>query len=492
MNPLKKLAGQTVLYGLSSVIGRFLNYLLVPLYTNIFLPQEYGVVTEFYAYIGFFVVLLTYGMETAYFRFSSQSKNKEEGEKHYATALWSILVSSALFLSVFLLYADSIALAIEYPQHTEYVKYFSLILALDTLCALPFARLRLQEKAFHFAGIKLLNIGINIGANLFFLLFLPYCISENILLPLHKFYLPEIGVGYIFISNLLASAITFLLLTPLFTPLKKGWNKLQWSKMIRYAIPLVFVGFAGIINEMADRIMLKQLLPFELSERMAMIGIYGANYKIAILMTLFIQAFRYAAEPFFFSQSKEENANQLYIKILDFFVLFGCTAFLFILFYLDIVQYFIGEKYRSGLDAVPILLLANLFLGIQVNISIWYKLTGHTKTGALIAIITAIITIGLNYLLIPTLYYMGSAWATLAAYLTMVALTALAGKKYYPIDYNWKKITLYIGSAIGLYFICQYFIEVFQFELPIKLLVNSLLLIPFFLLVWLMERKIKA
>lgn len=488
MKGLKSLAGQTALYGLSSVIGRFLNYLLVPLYTHIFLPKEYGVVTEFYAYVGFLVVILTYGMETAYFKFSSESR-AAQSLKQYSTALWSLLTSSIIFLLLSNLFAPQVAIWLEYPQHPEYIRIFGFILALDAISALPFARLRLENKAFRFAFIKLTNIGFNIGANLFFLLFLPYCIENNLLKPLHFLYNENIGVVYIFISNLLASGITFLLLIPQLSAVREGMDRDQWKKMMRYALPLVLVGLAGIINEMADRIMLKQLLPFKLEKRMAMIGIYGANYKIAMLMTLFVQAFRYAAEPFFFNRSQEEDSKMLYAKVLDFFVLFGSLSFLLILFYIDIIQFFIGAEYRSGLKAVPVLLLANLFLGIQVNISIWYKLTGQTKIGALIALITAFITIVLNYFLIPEKNYMGSAWATLVAYLVMVVLTTLAGKKYYPVPYRWKKIGLYIITALVLYFFSENIITMLNPQLWLKLTLNSLLLLPFLLMAWVLERK---
>ncbi|MEX2588630.1 MAG: polysaccharide biosynthesis C-terminal domain-containing protein [Chitinophagales bacterium] len=491
MNPLKKLAGQTVLYGLSSVIGRFLNYLLVPLYTNIFLPEAYGVVTEFYAYVGFFVVLLTYGMETAYFNFASGKKGDEK-ESYYATGLWSLLGTTSVFLFLALVFSPQIATFLEYPNNPEYIQYFAWILTLDALSALPFARLRLENKAARFAGIKILNISINIGANLFFLVLLPWLIKNEILESLHFLYNPEIGVAYIFISNLLASIVTLIFLLPLFKGLKIGWSPSQWKPMVKYALPLMVVGFAGIVNEMADRIMLKQLLPFELKERMAMIGIYGANYKIAILMTLFIQAFRYAAEPFFFNQASSKDAKKLYVKVLDFFVLFGCLVFLGVLFYIDIVQYFIGEAYRSGLKAVPVLLMANLFLGIQINISIWYKLTGQTKTGALIALATAFITVLFNFLLIPEFYYMGSAWATLIAYVSMVIMTALAGHKYYPVKYNWEKITLYILTALALYLLSANLDLLFQMETTTRLLINTILLLPFILLIWILERKIKG
>lgn len=487
MNPLKSLAGQTALYGLSSVVGRFLNYLLVPLYTNIFLPEAYGVVTEFYAYVGFFVVILTYGMETAYFRFASQ--HKDRAESHYSTALWSLIFSSSAFLALTWFNVNAIAGFLEYPGHPEYIVYFAWILALDALSALPFARLRLKNQAVKFASVKLLNIGINIGANLFFLLFLPFCIRENILPALHSLFDPSIGIGYIFISNLLASGITFLVLIPLFLPVKNGWDSKQWKSMLQYALPLVLVGLAGIVNEMADRIMLKQLLPFDLEKRMAMIGIYGANYKIAILMTLFVQAFRYAAEPFFFNRAEDEDSKKLYARVLDFFVLFGCLAFLVVLFYIDIIEHFIGPAYRSGLNAVPVLLLANLFLGIQINISIWYKLTGQTKIGAAIAIFTAGITIGLNYWLIPSLYYMGSAWATLIAYFVMVLLTAIAGRKYYPIPYHWKKLSLYILTTLVLYFLSINLNILFSPPSEIQMLINTFLLLPFVLLGWILESK---
>lgn len=452
MNPLRKLAGQTAIYGLSSIIGRVLSYLLVPIYTNVFMPEEYGVVSELYAYISLLLVLLTYGMETAFFRFSEMEQDKA---KVYSTALISLMVSTGLFILISLFSFVPVSQILRYPDHPEYIIWFALIVSLDALTAIPFAHLRALNKAKRFASVKLLNIGFNIALNLFFILLCPYLLKHGMLTGfVHAVYHPEIGVGYIFISNLVSSAFTILLLLPEYLRITYRFDRALWKRMIRYALPLLVVGLAGIINETMDRIFIKYLLPEDVA--MTQLGIYGACYKISILMTIFIQAFRFAAEPFFFSQAREADAKQTYAAVMKYFVIICSVIFLAVMMYIDIVKYFVGKAYFEGLPVVPILLLANMFLGIYFNLSIWYKLTGQTRYGAYISVGGALLTIVLNVLWIPWIGYMGSAWATFLCYFAMMVASYIIGQKHYPVKYNIPGSLFYLVFALLLYFLSMW------------------------------------
>lgn len=449
MGKLKQLAGQTVIYGLSSIVARLLNYMLVPLYTNVFSPDVYGISTEFYAYVSFLIIVLTYGMETGFFRFS---ESENGNPKVYSTALISLITTSLIFVFFISVFSQAIATTLDYPNNSEYIIWFGIIIGVDAITAIPFAWLRQQNKALRFASIKILNILISIGLNLFFLIICPYFQKKGIELPIWL-YNPDIGIGYIFISNLAASILTLIALIP---SMKIEWkfDFVLWKKIIIYSLPLLVAGLAGMVNETFDRAMLKRLLP-DTSSAMEQLGIYGANYKVAVLMTLFIQTFRYAAEPFFFKQAKEKNAKELYAEVMKFFIIFGLFIFLGVIFYIDIVKFFIGKEYWSGLNVVPILLAANLFLGIFYNLSIWFKLTNKTKFGAYLAIFGAIITIALNFWLIPILGYKGSAWATLICYSAMMIASYFLGNLYYKVNYPLGKIALYFLVASGIFVISQ-------------------------------------
>ena len=481
MSTLKKLASQTAVYGLSSIVGRLLNYLLIPLYTNVFLPAEFGVVTELYSYVAFFAVLMTYGMETAFFRYIQ--KDSIDPKKVYATTLISILSTAFLFLVIGYIFLDKIAEWLKYPNHAWYLLCFMFIIAIDAITALPFAKLRSENKALKFASIRLVNIFVNIALNLFFILLCPFWYEKNPNLVIH-FYNPEIGVGYIFISNLMASLITVLLLLPQFK-IKFDFDKKLWNELIRYAFPLLVVGLAGMVNETADRIMLKYLLPAG-TNVMAETGIYGACYKISIIMTIFIQTFRYAAEPFFFSHAKNKGAEQLYADVMKYFVIACAAIFLITLLYLDVVKFFVGKNYWEGLPIVPILLLANWFLGIYFNLTVWYKLTNKTGYGAGISIFGAVLTIVFNILLIPHLGYYGAAWTTLICYTSMMVLSFYQGQKHFPINYDLKKILGYIVLTITLYLLSNLFLE---FEFVLKLIINTAILSIFLIVVWLNEKN---
>ncbi|HNQ68543.1 MAG TPA: oligosaccharide flippase family protein [Bacteroidales bacterium] len=451
-SPLKKLAGQTAVYGLSSILGRLLNYLLVPLYTRLFAPEIYGIVTELYAYVTFLLILLTYGMETGFFRFA---QDKNIFDKVYSSILVSLSLTSTLFIALLIIFLKPIAIALDYQANSEYILWIGLIVALDAFISIPFAKLRLQNKAWKFAVLKLFNIGITIGLNLYFLVLCPKLAVTNPDSFLLSVYSPAIGVGYVFMSNLIANIITLLMLLPEIFNVKFCFEKSLLKKIIIYSLPLLIAGLAGMINETLDRVLLKHLVPDNLNP-MEQLGIYGANYKLAILMTLFIQMFRYAAEPFFFNNKNESNARELYAKATKYFIICGLLIFLGVMFYIDFIKYFIDVDYHEGLKVVPILLLANLFLGIFFNFSIWYKLNDMTKYGAYLAIFGAIITIVLNLILIPIYGYVGSAWATLICYVSMTLLSFYWGQKYYKVPYNILNAVFYILFALSLYFLSIY------------------------------------
>ncbi|NTW32754.1 MAG: oligosaccharide flippase family protein, partial [Bacteroidetes bacterium] len=452
MNPIKQLAGQTAIYGISSIVGRVLTYLLVPIYTRVFIPEEYGIVNEMYAYVSLLIVILTYGFETGFFRFLQLEPDKK---KVYSTALISLLSTSLIFVLFAIFFAQPIADTLRYPDNKEYVVWFSLIIALDALASIPFALLRSQNKAKRFATIKIVGIIVNVLFNLFFILLCPYMKKHGIMNDfVDLVYKGKVGVGYVFISNLISSGVTLLFLLPEILRVKYRFDFKLWKSMMRYSLPLLIVGLAGIVNETMDRIFLKYLLPKNIG--LFQVGIYGACYKISIIMTLFVQAFRFAAEPFFFSHAKNENAKQIYADVMKYFVIICTFIFLLVMLYIDVFKNFVGVKYYEGLPVVPILLMANLCLGIYYNLSIWYKLTGQTKFGALISIFGALLTVVLNLWLIPIIGYMGSAWTTLICYATMMILSFIFGQKYYNVNYNMKKILGYIGLSLLLYVISIY------------------------------------
>ena len=498
MTAIKRLAGQTAIYGIPSVLVRILGYLLVWLYTRIFLPEAYGTVNVFYAYASFLMVVLTYGMETAFFRFNEQEKDRQ---KVFSTGMISLLISSFLFVTLVSGFSGRIAAWIQYPEHKEYVIWFAWILALDALSAIPFALLRAQNKPGRFAWIKITNIGVNIGFNLFFLILCPYLLRH--LSQSHSgqfisfFYRKDWGIEYIFISNLIASGVTLLLLFPEISSVRWKINPDLWKRMLFYAFPLLFAGLAGMVNETFDRLLLRYLLPKDIAS--AQVGIYAACYKISILMTLFIQAYKYAAEPFFFAQAKEKDAKEVYAKIMDYFIITVSLIFLVTLLYLDdfIMPLLIGKKeYWQGKGVIPVLMMANLFLGVYYNLSIWYKLTGKTSWGAWLSLIGAIITLALNFWWIPLssdhlIYgYYGSAWATFICYGAMMILSYLIGQKYFPVNYNLGKFGGYLGLSVLLFALST----VVKPEMAVlRVGFHTVLLLVFLGIVYLIEKpKLKA
>ncbi len=488
---LKQLAGQTVIYGATNIVGRLLNYLLVPLHTYIFSDAaQYGVVGELYAWTSLFIVILTYGMETAFFNFS---RTEEIKDKVYTTIVTSLTVTSTLFIVLCSCFSAPIATWLKYPAHPEYVVWFSVIIGVDALCSIFFARLRYLNKAMRFAAVKITNILINVSFNLFFLLLCPYLLKNHPDLNfVQHIYNPQIGVGYIFISNLIASVATLLMLLPSLFRQKYAFDFALWRKMFAYAFPLLIFGLAGIVNETMDRVLIKYLSTCP--DPQASVGIYSACYKISIMMTIFVQAFKYAAEPFFFNKAKDKDAKETYAEVMTAFVFVCSVIFVGIMLYIDIVKYFVGPAYRVGLPIVPILLLANLFLGIFYNLSIWYKLTGKTRYGAYIAMMGAVVTLALNVLLIPRFDYMGAAWATFACYFFMMVVSYLLGQKHYHVNYNLKRIVFYIVLAVGVYGLSLLINSGLHVErVGVRLAVNTVLLVFYgFMLAWMNRKYLKT
>jgi len=417
MSVIKKLAGQTAIYGVSSMFARILNFLLTPLYVTSFSVAQYGEVSELYANVAFFIILLGFGLETAYFKFS---KSENDQSKVYGTALTSIAFSGGLFILIGLTFTQSIADFIGYASRPDFIIYLSLILGLDAFSSIPMAKLRNEGNAKRFAQINLINIGTNIFFNLLFIAYAKTSFDQgNKTALVELLYNPEIGIAYIFISNLIATGVKLMLLYPEIIRVKWQINKLLLKRMLIYSLPLMIGNFAGIINETFDRLLLRRVIEPEHGIQFAkeQVGIYSGVYKLSILISLFIQAFRYAAEPFFFARAKDKNANETYRTVMNYFVLAVASMFLFILLYLEIFKWLLPKTaYWEGLHIVPVLLMANIFLGIYYNQSIWYKLSGQTKFGAYIAIGGAILTTGLNLIFIPILGYVASAWTTFLVY----------------------------------------------------------------------------
>ncbi|WP_026463075.1 polysaccharide biosynthesis C-terminal domain-containing protein [Adhaeribacter aquaticus] len=456
MSVAKKLVGQTAAYGISSIIGRLLNFMLFPLYLGIFAPEDYGVINGLYAYVGFFNILYTFGLETAFFRFAN--KAGADQQQLYNRVLTFIIVTSVAFTASIFILIDPISRLIGFPEQQLFIKWLALILAIDAITAIPFARLRLQNKAKKFASLKMANILLTVFANVFFYYFCHNIYQGNFLPELkpivEKIYFPEWRLGYIFLINLIAN---FLLLPLLWRELIDFRFKLDISFMkslFQYSYPIMFMGFAGMVNELLDRILLIKILPENfypnLSSKGAL-GVYGGCYKLAMFMTLTIQAFRYAGEPFFFSHAKEKNSPTTFALVMKWFVLVCTFIFLFVSVNLEDFKILLrNPEYYQGMGVVPILLLANLFLGIYYNLSAWFKLTDKTYFGTIISFGGAAITIILNVALIPVLGFMGCAWATLACYFSMAFTCYLLGQKYYPIPYPVTSILAYILFAILL------------------------------------------
>lgn len=436
MSRLKQLAGDTVLYGLGSIVPRVLNFFLVPLHTiNMFGKAEYGEITKLYAIVGVINIIYMFGMETAYFRFAT--KVGADAQKVFNLAQTCVIAISVSLSVLFISFASPAAEVL--GSRTDFIIWLTLTMLIDAMVAIPFARLRLQKKALLFASIKIVNVLILLGLNFYFLK-----VSFN----------PAIGVGYVFLANLIANAVFILFFVKTLVSWRPQWDKSVSRQMFAYAYPVMITGIAGMINEMFSRIMLDWWLPADFYPGVTVEeagGVFGAVFKFAVFMNLGIQAFRYAAEPFFFSNASDKNSPLLFARINHYFVIVCCVVLLGVSINLDILKlFFIGEDYWPGLPVVPVLLLAYLFLGVYYNISIWFKLTDRTYYGTWITILGAVITIVGNYFLIPIMGYMGSSIATLLCYFTMAVVCYILGQRHHPIPYTLTRDVGYIVIACCL------------------------------------------
>ncbi len=450
MAGIKSLAKDTAVYGLSSIIGRFLNWCLVPLYTVMFPAAEYGVVTYIYSVVALVMIVLIYGMETGFFRFANHDRWKDPMEV-YSTSLISLAVSSSAFLIAVCAFIGPISGWLDVPQHEDYILMMAVAVALDAFTALPFSYLRYAKRPMRFAFLKLVNIALNITLNIFFILVCPW-LWEQAPGWIAWFYDPDFGIGYIFLTNLITSALNLVLLLPELRGFPYRFNGRLWREMIAYSAPLLVLGVAGIMNQTIDKILFPHLF-VDKAEAMTQLGIYGANYKIAIVMVMFIQAFRFAYEPFIFAKSKDKGEDRLqsYRDAMKWFVIFSMVIFLGVMFYLDIIRHFISSSYFSGLKVVPVVMIAEFFFGVFFNLSLWYKLTDRTAWGMWLSLFGLAVTLGLNFLLVPKWGYMGCAWAAFGCYGAMMVASYVAGRVNYPIGYNVPRLAFYFMTAMALW-----------------------------------------
>ena len=444
MGLYKNLFKQTAIYGLATVLPRMLSFLLVRLYTGILPTAEYGEVSILLSWMVFFNVILSYGMETAFFRFYNSESDKQNV---IATTTISVFWSSIFFLFGALIFRNTLAAMANVD--VQYITYSIWILVLDALVIVPFSKLRANQKPMVYAAIKIGNVAVNLILNIFFLLFLPKIAESNPDSFLGNLYIDNFEIGYIFVSNLLASLLTFVVLSPNYLSLKRNFDTVLWKKMMRYGLPILVAGIAFAVNEHFDKILLGYLLPENIAK--SEVGAYSACYKLGLFMVLFATAFRLGIEPFFFSHSNNKNAPQTYAVITKYFVILGSLILLGVIVFADILKLILldNQSYWEAMKVVPLIILANFFLGIYNNLSVWYKLTDITIIGAYISIVGAIVTLVLNYLLIPKYSYYGSAIATISAYGSMMFISYILGNKYYPIPYDMEKIGAYLGISIA-------------------------------------------
>lgn len=456
MAGIKSLAKDTAIYGVSSIIGRFLNWCLVPLYTFTFAEAEYGVVTFVYAVVALAMIVLTYGMETGFFRFANHDRWKDPMEV-YSTSLISLGVTSTLFVVAVAAFLDPVSRAMECADHPSYVMIMAVCVAIDAFLAIPFSYLRYRKRPMRFATLRLINIGVNIGLNLFFILLCPRVLMVHWPELTSKFYDPSFGIGYIFLANLIASVVNLALMLPELRGFRYRFNGRLLREMLAYSAPLLVLGVAGIMNQTVDKLLFPTLAAGR-GNALEELGIYGANYKIAIVMVMFIQAFRFAYEPFIFSRNKEDGAGkqQAYSDAMKYFVIFALLLFLGVMFYLDFLKYFISPRYFSGLKVVPIVMMAELFFGIFFNLSVWYKLTDRTVWGMWFSLLGLGVTVALNCILVPLIGYMGCAWASFCSYGVMMTVSYIVGRRKYPIDYQTGRLMSYFAIAAALYVLGMY------------------------------------
>ena len=454
---MKILAKETAIYGVSSIVGKFLNWMLVPLYTYVLQQQsDYGIVTNLYAWTALLLVILTYGMETGFFRFAN--KEGENPQTVYSTSLITLLTTSLLFAIACVLWQTPIANALGYPTHSEFIALLGIVVAMDAFASIPFAYLRYKKRPLQFAALKLLFVFLNIVLNLFFLVLCPKIQDWAII---GSWYDPNYGVGYVFVANILATAIQTLCLIPMtlpkfpfkgeeLPPRKVGMERVfSWpllQQMLRYSLPLLVLGVCGIMNQTLDRI----LFPFFYTgaDAQTQLGIYGACFKVAMVMMMFTQAFRYAYEPFVFAKHKDRESVEAYADAMKYYIIFSYMILLGMIFYLDLLKFIIAPSYWEGLKIVPIVLWTYIFQGVYFNLSFWYKLTDKTQWGAYFSIIGVIITFALQAIFVPRIGYVASAASSTVCFLVLMLLSYFVGRKHLNIPYDLRRIGIYTGIVI--------------------------------------------
>ena len=472
---MRKLAKETAMYGVSSILGKFLNWMMVPLYTYVLAsPADYGIVTNLYAWTALLLVMLTYGMETGFLRFAN--KSKEEAGKVYSTTLIAVGVTSTIFALMCIIFSHPIAVALGYPDHSEFIAMLGTTVAFDAFGCIPYVYLRFKNRPVKFVALNLFAIFVNIFFNIFFLVICPWLMTKAPNL-ISWFYNPNYGVGYVFIANIFSTAsVTIALLFDVFV-VKFEFDKELLKKMLKYSLPLVVLGIAGTMNQTLDKILFKILMPGV--KGAAELGIYGATSKIALVMLMFTQAFRYSYEPFIFAQKKDKNSLEAYADAMKFYILFALFIFLGMVLYMDIFKYVIQHNYWVGLKVVPIVLFSFIFQGIFFNLSLWYKLTDKTMYGAWFSILGTFIIVVLNILLVPRYSYMGCAWAAFSCYFVIMVVSYYFGQKNMPIKYDLKTIGLYTAVTL-LFYVISLFIKTPY--TVVNVMLKSVLMVAFLIL----------
>lgn len=456
MAGMKSLAKDTALYGLSSIIGKLLNWLLVPLYVVKVNDYEFGEVTQLYAWTALLLVFLTYGLETGFFRFANKEENSDP-KLVYGTCMTSLWVTTGIFLALVFAFLTPLASAMGFAGQQSYLSMMAVVIGIDVISSLPFAYLRYEKRPLRFASIKLLFVFLNIALNLFFLVLCPILYKSHPQLTSYVYDPTKSGVFYIVLANLLASSSMMLALFPQLFGIRYRFNKPLLRQILRYSFPLLILGVAGIINQTADKILFPMLVSDPVTAK-SQLGIYGANYKFAVVMIMFIQAFRFAYEPFVFGKNRSADNKQAYIQAMKYFVIFGLFIFLSVglligfLPEIPVVSRHIRPEYFSGLAVVPIVMMAEFFFGIFFNLSFWYKLTDKTQWGAWFSVSGCILTITMNILFVPLFGYMACAWTAFTVYLLMMGASYYFGQKYYPIKYELKNAAGYFALAMALFF----------------------------------------
>ena len=482
MPGLKSLAKETAVYGLSSIIGRFLNWCLVPLYTYVFAAGQYGIVSFLYSLTAVALVILNYGMETGFFRYAN--KKECDAETVYTTSLTSVGATSVLFMILLTVFIGPVSGLLALPDHPEYVWLLGITVAIDAFSNLPFAYLRFKKKAYRFAGIKLLNVGVNIALNLFFILACP-AIMKSCPGAISWFYEPmggeSFGIGWIFLANLLSTLIVLAALLPELRGRRWCFAAPLLRKMLSYSWPLLILGIAGIMSQNMGQILMRYLFPGQEAAADVMTGIYSANMKIAIVMVMFTQAFRYAYEPFIFSQARDdgEGKKQAYCDAMKYFVIFGLFIFLGVMFFLPLLRHFIAPGYWEGLDVVPVMMLAELCFGVFFNLSLWYKLTDRTRWGMYLSLLCFVLMFGMNVAFVKSIGiprgYMGAAYAALGSYFIVMVVSWLLGRRYYPLNYPLGRMGVFLLLAGVLYAAGMWMADIYAMWLVYSLRVLMLI-----------------